>query len=87
MLCVRDADAGVDSHLAPFEFERRSEGVHETQRHGLGIAPVRALEKNRELVAAEPGDESLGRIDARTRSATATRSWSPALWPRLSLMS
>src|SRR5919106_269146 len=55
LLSAGDADAGVDLHLTPFEYERRA-------------------------------TRSSGRSEARTRSATAIKSWSPALWPRLSLM-
>ena len=47
---------------------------------------VRALEQERELVAAQPRQRvARARWRRSRRSATCTSSWSPASWPRLSL--
>ena len=56
------------------------------RRPSVRLAVDRVLDEDGELVAAHPGDRVARRgRTLRSRSATATRSRSPSLWPRLSL--
>ena len=82
-----DADAGADRAQAAGgagDADRADRGQHAVGEL-LGLRRGAVGEQDRELVAAQAGDRGAVATCSRSASATLQISWSPALWPSVSL--
>ena len=85
-----DPDAALDRQAQAVELHRLASSASSRRRDRLGRLgrPARSVEQDRELVAAEPGDQVARRRPAAAiRRPTCCRSRSPAACPRVSLIS